>query len=128
MWQALIPALGGVIGKVVDRAVPDANAAAELKAQVMAALLANAERELSGAVEIIRAEAGGESWLQRNWRPILMLTFTALIVCRWLGLSAPNLDAALEMKLFEIVQLGLGGYVIGRSAEKIAVTWKSGDK
>lgn len=127
MWQTIIPALGGIIGKVVDRAVPDANAAADLKAQVMAALLANAERELSGAVEIIRAEAGGESWLQRNWRPILMLTFAALIVARWLGLSAPNLDAALEMKLFEIVQLGLGGYVIGRSAEKIAATWKAGE-
>lgn len=128
MWQALIPLLSGLIGKAVDKALPDAGAAEALKAQIMTALLANADRELMGAIDIIKAEAQGESWLQRNWRPILMLTFAGLIVLRWLGISAPNIDAALEMKLFEIVQLGLGGYVIGRSAEKIAATWKGGEK
>lgn len=46
-----------------------------------------------------------------------MLTFVALIVARWLGWSEPNLAEAL--KLWDIVEIGLGGYVIGRSAEKI---------
>ena len=48
-----------------------------------------------------------------------MLTFVALIVARWLGWSAPNLAEAVALKLWDIVEIGLGGYVIGRSAEKI---------
>jgi len=46
--------------------------------------------------------------------------FTGLIVARWFGWSAPNLSEAEYLKLWDIVELGLGGYVIGRSVEKIA--------
>jgi hypothetical protein len=42
-----------------------------------------------------------------------------LIVTRWLGWCAPNLGEAEALKLWDIVQLGLGGHVIGRSAEKV---------
>lgn len=69
---------------------------------------------------IITAEAKGESWIQRSWRPVTMLTFVALIVARWLGWSAPNLTPELEHDLMLLVQIGLGGYVVGRSAEKVA--------
>ena len=67
----------------------------------------------------MQAEAQGTSWLQRTWRPITMLVFVALIVTRWLGWCAPNLGEAEALKLRDLVQLGLGGYVIGRSAEKL---------
>ena len=63
---------------------------------------------------MITAEAKGESWLQRSWRPLVMLTFTALVVCRWLGWTAPGLTEAVELKLLGIVQLGLGGYIASR--------------
>jgi hypothetical protein len=64
---------------------------------------------------IIKAEATGKSWLQRSWRPITMLTFLGLVVLDSFGLLAFRLaeDAWL------LLQLGLGGYVAGRSAEKI---------
>ena len=48
-----------------------------------------------------------------------LLIFVGLIVARWFGLAAPNLQEAEYLKLWDIVQLGLGGYVIGRSVEKI---------
>ena len=48
-----------------------------------------------------------------------MLVFTGLIVARWFGWSAPNLSEAEYIKLWDIVELGLGGYVVGRSVEKI---------
>ena len=51
-----------------------------------------------------------------------MLTFGGLIVARWFGWAAPDLSQAEYLKLWNIVELGLGGYVIGRSAEKIAPT------
>ncbi|HOX26857.1 MAG TPA: 3TM-type holin [Candidatus Krumholzibacteria bacterium] len=71
------------------------------------------------AAEVVRSEAQRQSWLQRTWRPITMLVFVGLIVARWLGWSAPNLGEAEVLKLWDIVEIGLGGYVIGRSAEKI---------
>ena len=63
----------------------------------------------------ISAEANGQSWLQRNWRPITMLTFLGLVVCDSFGILAFRLaDQA-----WTLLQIGMGGYVIGRSCEKI---------
>ena len=46
-----------------------------------------------------------------------MLVFVGLIVARWLGWSAPNLSQDEALKLWDIVEFGIGGYVVGRSAE-----------
>ena len=43
----------------------------------------------------------------------------ALIVARMLGFTAPGLSEAEVLKLWSILEVGIGGYVIGRSAEKI---------
>ena len=75
---------------------------------------------------MITAEAQGESWLQRSWRPVVMLTFTARVVCRWLGWTTPGLTEAVELKLLGIVQLGLGGYIASRGVEKVGQTVRNG--
>lgn len=77
--------------------------------------------ELQGQVlaaqsQIITAEANGESWLQRNWRPITMLTFLILICLDSFGVLAFRLSE----QAWDLLQLGIGGYVIGRSVEKAA--------
>ena len=64
---------------------------------------------------IIKAEATGHSWLQRSWRPITMLTFLVLIILDSFGLLAFRLSA----EAWTLLKLGLGGYVVGRSAEKV---------
>ena len=106
-------------GKLIDRLWPDP----EQKAQAQLALLELAQKgeltEFTGRADIVKTEAASENWLASSWRPILMLTFGALIVARWFGWAAPNLSEAEYLKLWSIVELGLGGYVIGRSAEKI---------
>lgn len=106
-------------GKLIDRLWPDAMQ----KAQAQIALLELAQRgelaEFTSRAQIITTEASSEHWLAATWRPILMLTFGALIVARWFGWAAPNLSESEYLKLWSIVELGLGGYVIGRSAEKI---------
>lgn len=66
--------------------------------------------------DIITAEATGQSWLQRNWRPITMMTMLVLIVLEALGLTVKGLPEWFGT----LFQIGLGGYVVGRSAEKIA--------
>lgn len=87
------------------------------KAQIGASgLLLDYEAKLNDAkASIIRAEAQGASWLQRNWRPITMLTFLILVVADTFGLTKFRLAA----EAWTLLQLGLGGYVVGRSAEKI---------
>lgn len=107
-------------GQLIDRLWPDQ----EKKEQAKLALMDMAQKgqlaELAGRAEIIKTEAASEHWLAANWRPILMLTFGALIVARWFGWAAPNLSEAEYLKLWSIVELGIGGYVVGRSVEKIA--------
>ena len=70
---------------------------------------------MESQASIIKAEATGHSWLQRNWRPITMITFLILVVLDSFGLLASKLAP----EAWTLLQIGLGGYVIGRSAEKI---------
>ena len=120
-------ALLDIGGKLIDKLLPDpqAKAAAQLKLAELHASGALAEldaavKETQARAEIVKAEAQGASWLQRNWRPLLMLNFAALITARWLGWAAPNLTPEVELAVFDILQVGIGGYIIGRSAEKVA--------
>ena len=57
-----------------------------------------------------------------------MITFVGLIVARWFGWAAPNLSEAEYIKLWSIVEFGLGGYVVGRSVEKIVPSLASAMK
>ena len=36
------------------------------------------------------------------------------------GFTAPGISQEVEMQLMTLIQIGLGGYIVGRSAEKIA--------
>jgi hypothetical protein len=105
--------------KVFDKVFPDPTKAAEAQLELMKMVQTGELQELSERASIVKAEAESESWLACSWRPLLMLTFGALIVARWFGFAAPDLSEAEYLKLWSIVELGLGGYVIGRSAEKI---------
>ncbi len=120
MIAALLPALLPVLGDLFKRWFPDPAEAAKAQQDMVMALLSQQAALNAAAGDIIKAEAQSEHWLAACWRPILMLTFGALIVARWLGWSAPGISEAEVLKLWDIVQLGLGGYVIGRSIEKVA--------
>lgn len=63
--------------------------------------------------KIVEAEAESEHPLTAMWRPITMLTFLALIVYSQL-FAVP-----IPEEMWTLLQLGLGGYVVGRSAEKV---------
>lgn len=120
MNPLLLGGLFDLAGKVFDKIFPNPQQAAEAKLKLFEMQQAGELKLLEGQVEIITAEARSESWLAASWRPITMLVFTGLIVARWFGWAAPNLSPEEYIKLWSIVELGLGGYVIGRSAEKIA--------
>lgn len=124
MIAALIPAISGIIGKVVDRAIPDKAEAERLKAELTVQVLKLNQEELKSASSIILAEVQGGSWLQRNWRPMLMVWFAGLVGAYWFGFVPENLDPSAINELFHLVQIGVGGYIVGRSGEKIVKDWK----
>lgn len=101
--SAMLPAVTSILA----RAIPDTQARADALRELHAA-----------AASIVALEARG-NWLQRSWRPLMMLFFAALVGARWFGFSAPNMSEAEVLELWGIVKLGLGGYTIGRTAEKI---------
>ena len=73
------------------------------------------QENLKQRAKIIEAEAKSEHWLTATWRPITMLTFLGLVVADQFGLLAFRLAE----EAWTLLQLGIGGYVIGRSAEKV---------
>lgn len=118
MTSSLPDIVVGTLGKVIDRVWPDPAEAAKAK---LALLELNQRGDLTEFTEragIVKAEASSESFLTSGWRPLVMLTFTGLIVARWFGWAAPNITEAEMLQLWRIVEFGLGGYVVGRSVEK----------
>ena len=122
MIQMLIPALAPILGKVVGNLFPDPEQKAKAEAEMLRQLMEHQAQIENAAASIIQTEAASQHWLSANWRPITMLTFLGLIVARWFGWAAPDLSEAEYIKLWSIVEFGLGGYVVGRSVEKIAPT------
>ena len=120
MIQALIPVLAPLLGNIVKSTFPAPADAAKIEGALTAQLWANAHQLNAAAAEIIKTEANSQHVLAAVWRPVVMLTFAGLIVARWFGWAAPNLSEAEYIKLWSIVEFGLGGYVVGRSVEKIA--------
>jgi hypothetical protein len=123
MLAAILPVLGPILSQVAKSVFPNAEdelKRMEIQARLNEALIANQAQIEAAAAEVIRAEAEGESWLQRNWRPLTMMVFVALIVGKWTGYTAPGVSEALELRLLGLIEIGLGGYVIGRSVEKVA--------
>lgn len=115
----MIEAVLSIGAKLIDKFIPDPQAQADAKIKLLEMAQKGELTELTAKADIIKAEAASEHWLAATWRPILMLTFGGLIVARWLGFSAPGITEAEILKLWSIVELGIGGYVIGRSAEKV---------
>lgn len=90
----------------------------EIQALVLDSSLEYEKEMMTARAEIVNSEAKSEHWITATWRPITMLTFLALAVGDSLGwLPNPLRDEA-----WMLLQIGLGGYVVGRSAEKVIKT------
>jgi len=87
----------------------------ELQTTFLSDALQYESDQLKAKAAIITAEATSESWLTRTWRPITMLVFLALVVCDSFGwLASP-----LAPEAWTLLQIGIGGYIVGRSAQGV---------
>jgi hypothetical protein len=111
-----------LIKDAFDRFVPDKAAAASAKAALDELRAQQGAQEFLASADIVKAEAESSNWLTAAWRPITMLVFVTLICARLFGLTSEHVSESEYQSLWELVKLGLGGYVLGRSAEKIIPT------
>ena len=133
MWQSIMNFVSGIFepaAKLVDEVHTSEeerlklkNALIELQNEVtkkqidLVSKQMDLERQLLDAKSsIITEEAKSGSWITRSWRPITMLTFVGLVVLH--ALEVITLEGQFSHDFMRLVQIGLGGYVVGRSAEK----------
>lgn len=118
----ILSQLAPAIFETIDKSIPDKDLALKLKHELSTQMASTDGEIAKAATSIVIAEAQGESWLQRTWRPLLMVWFSILIGAYWFGFVPANMPIEIVDKLFTLVQIGVGGYVVGRSGEKIAAT------
>ena len=128
----IIQAVSNIGSKVIDKIAGDKideKAKLELQNNLAIELLKADWSTIQKQMDIIITEAKG-GWLQRNWRPLLMLSIVAIVVNNYIIYPYLSLFGAqtvmleLPEKLWNLLTIGVGGYVIGRSAEKVAENWK----
>lgn len=111
---------------ITGKAIEDPNKRAEILMKLKEAELLTQQLR----ARVIEAEAKSEHWITSAWRPITMLVFVFIIANNYilvpyftaLGLKIPTLE--LTNQMWGLIKLGLGGYIIGRSTEKVVKTLK----
>jgi hypothetical protein len=112
------------VTELVSEFVEDKDKQNEFKAKLYAQVLDNDGELIKASAGIIEAEAKSESWLTANWRPVTMVSFLGLLWSYWLGYAPENLSQETLTSVFDLLKIGLGGYVVGRSGEKIVKEYK----
>ena len=135
----MIPALLGAILPsvfgIVDQAVEDKDEANKLKSKIQTMAIQGEFKALEAQASVVVAEANGQSAAQRNWRPHLMYLIMGLLVFN--GVVVPLAEvffvvkipvltawAAIPPQMWTLLTTGLGGYIVGRSGEKMIKSWK----
>lgn len=117
-----IMSVADAVSGLVERLTLPAREKKQLEADVLRLLLER-EKELLRVRAALLQEEGKGNWLQRSWRPLVMLTFAAVIL---IG-TFTNISILSDTSRFwDLLEIGLGGYVVGRSGEKILMTLAKG--
>ena len=124
MLSAIAP-LAKILFSTIEKAVPDKDLQERLKAQLNEQLLKSSTEELKAAASIVEAEAKA-GWFTASWRPLLMYVLIFVLVFNYI--FAPIIKMFTDLVIgfdlpgdvWTLLQIGLGGYVVGRSGESIA--------
>jgi hypothetical protein len=129
----MLPFIGPLLGigeKIIDKIWPDPEKAAAAKVQLMQMAAKGELDDMKVHMQAIVAEAKSEHTITATWRPITMLTFVFIIANNYILAPYINLFAhvdvtlALPPQMWDLLKIGLGGYVVGRSVEKAAGAFK----
>jgi len=126
MLSAIAP-LAKILFNTIEKAVPDKDLQAKLKADLQTQLIQSNTDELKAAARIIEAEAKA-GWFASSWRPLLMYVLIFVLIFNYIlapivkVLTGAIIGFELPGDVWTLLNVGLGGYVVGRSAESVART------
>lgn len=122
----LIKETGSAISGIIDKLVTTDKERLGLQNEIMGVINNFAAKMMNVQRDIVLAEVNGNK-LQRSWRPIIMLAFGFIVIYEYFISKVFGLPPAdLPTKFWDLLEIGLGGFVIGRSVEKIAGNLTSG--
>lgn len=128
---SILAGIKGIIGEFVTD--PQAKLAATQKMAELEVEFKEKQIEAETAfvtqqAQVIIAEAKSDSWIARNWRPLTMLTFVSIVVWNYIVIGTIGAfthtisPIPIPPDMWNLLQLGIGGYIGARTAEKIAST------
>ena len=131
MWEKIVSLFTGKtldgVSNILDEVITNEPERLEAKARLNKSISDGLNRAMSYQRDVLVQELKG-NWLQRSWRPIMMLAFGFIVVFKyfiWQLVMAFNPsveDFDLIPNFWSLLEIGIGGYVIGRSVEKTAET------
>lgn len=132
----IISGLSPVLGNVAERYFDNKDDKEAFKNAVELEIIKNQKSFDDLAGNIVLAEAKSEHWLTASWRPFTMVLFALVIAINiliipyvvvpllWMfGVPVPEF-MAIPDQVWTLITIGLGGYVGGRSGEKMVKMWK----
>lgn len=127
----LVSLLKAPLMKIVEGHVADLAVRRQIEADIEQALVGAAAKGQELGAGIVSEETRSEHLMTWAWRPLLMLTLTSFLV--FTGLLLPIADmiaghiltyeprwAALPPGFWDFLSIGMGGYIGGRTLEKVA--------
>ena len=123
--MSILTQLIGPVTGLLDKFIEDKDQKARLAFEMATLAEKHAQESWKEQASIIREEAKSNG-LASMWRPILMLVITAIVAIHYLVFPLINvvfgadLMIALPPELWQMLNIGVGGYIVGRSGEKIA--------
>jgi len=124
-WGDAVKGVTDLVGQFVE----DKDKANELETAIKSKLIGLEQEVVRAQRDTIVAEANSQSFIARNWRPIMMLTFVFIIANNYILFPYVQLfgGTALELEIpdamWSLLKIGVGGYVMGRSGEKMVESY-----
>jgi len=124
-WGEAVKGVTDLVGQFVE----DKDKANELETAIKNKLIGLEQEVVRAQRDTIVAEANSQSFIARNWRPIMMLTFVFIIANNYILFPYVQLfgGTALELEIpdamWGLLKIGVGGYVMGRSGEKMVESY-----
>ncbi len=129
----LLSLIEGPVFSIIDKLIPDPALKAKLKAEIQSKTIAHQGQVTKAQRDILIQEVSQGSRLTRSWRPVLMYLIILFLLVY--GLLLPVVDLfttkpvvfnprwqEIPDGLWNLLGLGVGGYIGGRSLEKIAIS------
>jgi len=121
------------ISNIVGKFVEDKDKKNEIVKEIQTQIISQENQLIDASRDVIVAEAQGTPY-QRNWRPTLMYILMGLLVYNGVGVPLVNVFAHVQLpvleawngiadKMWNLLTIGMGGYIAGRSGEKMMQAW-----